>query len=173
MTEDEEDEDGDARMEGKRWQVQYSSPKACLSNSSLYNIHMAGSISTYNVSVTLPCVYVWFVYSCPIHWPCILYRSEKGGLKKTSPSYIKGGIFSRLGARGSSGDDRGDGGRGGVFGRLNWGGGGGGGGGGGSRGPQWHKVTIPRGGNHDQDQLIQMLQSGIDASLQPSNVCPS
>ena len=104
----------------------------------------------------------------------ILCRSEKGGLKKTSPGYSRSGIFSRLGGRGGEGEsgERGGGGGGGVFGRLSWGrgeGGGGGGGGGGSRN-QWHKVTIPRGGNQDQEQLISTLQSGMDAPLQPVNV---
>ncbi|CAI8001899.1 Nuclear RNA export factor 1 [Geodia barretti] len=97
--------------------------------------------------------------------------SEKGGLKKTSPGYGRSGIFSRLGERGNEGGgERGGGGGerggGGVFGRLNWGRRGEGGG---SR-SQWHKVTIPRGGNQDQEQLIRTLQSGIDAPLQPTNI---
>ena len=94
-------------------------------------------------------------------------RSEKGGLKKRSPlGYDRGGIFSRLGERegGREGGGRGGGGDGGggVFQRLSWSGS--------SRGQQWHKVTILRGGSQDQNWLMKNLQSGIDAPLQPVNV---
>lgn len=51
-----------------------------------------------------------------------------------------------------------------MFGRLSYGGGGG-------RGQLWHKVTIPHGGTQSQDWLIKNLQSGIDATLKPVNVC--
>ena len=45
------------------------------------------------------------------------------------------------------------------------------GGGGGGR-QQWHKVTIYGGATQDQEELLRILQTGIDAALQPISVSP-